>query len=143
MSELNYVPVRRRTREEIAAALSSGNPDQIHDALISAAYWDQDWRWAQQQLVNFAEHDNKKILWAVVLGLGFVAVFHGEIDEQVVQPILTRIKKARPDLADVVQETEEEIEHFVKLRREGKKISLGKRLPENWRPPSERHSKFH
>jgi hypothetical protein len=52
MSELNYVPVRRRTREEIAAALSSGNPDQIHDALISAAYWDQDWRWAQQQLVK-------------------------------------------------------------------------------------------
>jgi hypothetical protein len=143
MSELNYAPVRRRNREQIAAALSTDDPDTIHDALISAAYWDEDWRWAQQQLIKFAECTNEKVLWAVALGLGFVAVFHGELDEDIVRPILTRIKETRPALAAVVQETEEEIEHFVRLRREGKKVSLGKRLPENWRPPGQRETKFH
>ncbi len=143
MSELNYAPVRRRTREQIAAALSTNDPDTIYDALISVAYWDEDWKWAQQQLVNFAEYDNEKVLWAVALGLGYVAVFHGEIDEELVRPVLMRIRETRPALADVVQETEEEIEHMLKLRREGKKGPLGNRLPENWRPPSQRQTKIH
>ncbi|HLJ88956.1 MAG TPA: hypothetical protein VKZ53_19205 [Candidatus Angelobacter sp.] len=143
MNELNYAPVRRRTRGQITQALSTDSPEAIHDALISAAYWDEDWRWAQHLLVRFAEYDNEKVLWAVALGLGYIAVFHGEIDEEIVCPILAHIKGTRPALASVVQETEEEIEHFVKLRRKDKKISLGRRLPEDWRPPSQRQVKFH
>jgi hypothetical protein len=135
MNELNYAPIPRRTRESIQEALSTGNPNSIHDALLSAAYWDDDWRWAQQQLVNFAESDDDKILWAVALGLGYVAVFHGEIDEEKVRPILSRIRK-KPSLVDVAQESLEEIDHFVTRRRAGEDILLGQRLPEDWRPPS-------
>jgi hypothetical protein len=135
VSNAPYVPIRRRTREDLLAHLSSGNSGEVHDALLSAAYWDDDWRWAQQQLVSFADSNDDKILWAVALGLGFVAVFHGEIDEETVEPILTRIK-TRPSLADVAQGSLEEIDHFVRRRRAGEDIPLGERLPKDWQPPS-------
>ncbi len=133
-NELNYAPVRRRTREEIVSSLSSGSAQEIRDALISAAYWEEDWRWAQQQLINFSEHNDDLVLWAVVAGLGFIATFHGEISEETVLPILDRLK-AQPALAGDVDETLAEIDHFVRRRKRGEDIDLGERLPEDWRPP--------
>src|SRR5580692_6328759 len=46
----NMTDIRRRSREEIIASLSRGSPREIQDALISACYWDKDWKWALQQL---------------------------------------------------------------------------------------------
>lgn len=134
---LSYVPVRRRTRQEILASLSAAEPQEIRDALISAAYWDEDWRWAEQQLVKFAEHNDELVLWAVIAGFGFIAAFHGEIDLDVVLPILERLKD-RPALAGDVEETLAEIDHFVIRRKSGEDIHLGRRLPEDWRPSGQR-----
>jgi len=134
MNELNYAPVQRRTREEIATSLLSGGTQEIRDALISAAYWDDDWRWAQRQLMKFAEHDDDLVLWAVVAGLGFIAAFHGEIDEATALPVLDRLK-TRATLANDVEETLAEIDHFVTRRKRGEDVELATRLPEDWRPP--------
>lgn len=139
----HYAPIARLSRNEIFEALSHGDSSAIHNALLSAAYWDSDWKWAQQRLVDFANSNDEHILWAVALGLGFIAAFHGEIDEETVCPILIRLKNwpvtsERPSLAAATEETEEEIDHFVRRRRMGEKISLGRRLPEDWWPPGER-----
>ena len=136
-NELNYAPVPRRTREEIVSSLSSGSSQEIRDALISAAYWDEDWRWAEQQLVNFSVHHDDLVLWAVIAGVGFIAAFHGEITKETVLPILNRLKD-RPALSGDVEETLAEIDHFVTRRKQGEDIDLGERLPENWRPPGQR-----
>jgi hypothetical protein len=143
MMNKHYAPIARLSRNEILKALSHGDSSAIHNALLSAAYWDSDWKWAQQRLVDFADSSDEHILWAVALGFGFIAVFHGEIDEEIVWPILIRLKNwpvtwGRPSLAAAAEETEEEIDHFVRRRRMGEKISLGRRLPEDWRPPGER-----
>ena len=136
-NEFNFVPVRQRTRSQIVTSLSRGNNQQIRDALISAAYWDDDWKWAQQQLVNFAEHPDELVLWAVIAGLGFIAAFHGDIDEGTALPILNRLKD-RPALTGDVEETLAEIDHFVTRRKRGEDIDLGERLPEDWHPPGPR-----
>jgi hypothetical protein len=133
----NYAPVPHRSRDEINTSLLSGNSKEIRDALISAAYWDEDWRWVQQKLINFAEHDDDLVLWAVIAGLGFLAAFHGEIDEETVLPVLNRLKD-RPALAGDVEETLAEIDHFVVRRKRGEDIDLGERLPDDWRPPGQR-----
>jgi hypothetical protein len=136
-NELNYVPVRRLTREELCNSLSSGKAQEIRDALISAAYWDEDWRWAQEQLINFAEHDDELVLWAVIAGLGFIAAFHGEIEKETALTILNRLKE-RPALTGEVEETLAEIDHFVTRRKLGEDIDLAERLPEEWQPPIQR-----
>jgi hypothetical protein len=129
MSSLKYQPVRRRTRESILESLESDDPNEIHEALESAAYWDEDWRWAQTQLLRFSQHDSETVLWAVALGFSFLAVFHGDIDESVVLPVLAKMKEQRPSLRGVVEETEADIDHFVRKKREGADIELARRLP--------------
>jgi|ERR1019366_6211710 hypothetical protein len=133
MSGLNYSPVERRTRESILKSLESTDPNEIHNALESAAYWGEDWRWAQVQLLRFSQHGDEIVLWAVALGFSLVAVFQGEVDEDLVMPVLARLKEC-PRLKDVAEEAEEDNIHFVRKRRMGKDIELARRLPPEWRP---------
>ena len=128
MNSLRYQPVKRRTRESILKSLESGDPNEIHEALESAAYWDEDWHWAQTQLLRFSRHDNETVLWAVALGFSFLAVFHGDIHESLVLPVLAQMKEQRPNLSGVVEEAEADIDHFVRKRREGADIELARRL---------------
>lgn len=137
MSKSAYAPVRHRTKEEIQSALSCGIPCEIRDALISASYWEKDWQWAEQQLVNFSEHQDDLVLWAVATGFGFIAAFNGDIDEAISGPILTRLRAhSSTSVAQAAEEAEADIEHFVHRRRKGENIDLAERLPEEWRPPS-------
>jgi hypothetical protein len=110
---MKYEAIERRTRESILQSLDSGDPDEIHRALDSAAYWDPDWRWAQEQLLRFANAEDEKILSAVALGFTFLAVFHGEVDEELVIPVLERLK-ANPRLRGMVEDVEADIEHYVR-----------------------------
>jgi hypothetical protein len=125
--------IRRRSREEIIASLSSGSRNEIRDALISACYWDKDWKWALQQLRKFAEHGDDLVLWAVATGVGFIAAFNGEIDEPEAHSILTRLKaNTNSAVAAAAEEAEADIEHFVGHRQRGEDVELVKRLPIDW-----------
>ena len=125
--------IRLRSREEIIASLSSGSPNEIRDALISACYWDKDWKWALQQLRKFAEHCDDLVLWAVATGVGFIAAFNGEIDEHEAQSILTRLKaNANSAVAAAAEEAEADIEYFVGHRERGEDVELVERLPKDW-----------
>ena len=125
--------IQRRGREEIIASLSSGSPNEIRDALISACYWDKDWKWALQQLRIFAEHGDDLVLCAVATGVGFIAAFNGEIDEHEAQSILTRLKaNANSAVAAAAEEAEADIEHFVGHRHRGEDVELAERRPEDW-----------
>lgn len=124
--------IRRRSREEIIASLSRGSPNEIQDALISACYWDKDWKWALQQLRKFAEHGDDLVLCAVATGVGFIAAFNGEIDEHEAQSILTRLKaNANSAVAAAAEEAEADIEHFVGHRQRGEDVELVERLPKD------------
>jgi hypothetical protein len=124
--------IRRRSREEITASLSRGSPNEVRDALISACYWDKDWKWALQQLRKFAEHCDDLGLWTVATGVGFIAAFNGEIDEHEAQCILTRLKaNANSAVAAAAEEAEADIEHFVGHRQRGEDVELVERLPED------------
>lgn len=84
MAEIPYEPVLPRSREELEAAFTSHDPSQIHDALISAAYWGQDWRWAQDKCLSFADHASEMVRAGVAYALGLIAVFHAKLDMDIV-----------------------------------------------------------
>jgi hypothetical protein len=114
------------------ASLSSESANEIRDSLISACYWDKDWKWALRQLRRFAEHGDERVLWAVATGLGFIAAFNGEIDEHEARSILTRLKaNANSAVAAAVEEAEADIEHFIQRRQCGEDIELVQRRPED------------
>lgn len=128
MSEKEFLPIRRRERDQIVAALECSSAPDIAEALLSAAYWDDDWRWAQDVLLKFSAHESEDVLWAVATGLGFLAAFHGQIDLQLVEPVLKEMG------TDAAAEALADIEHFVRNRQAGQDVDLAERLPEDWRP---------
>lgn len=136
MGDLNYAPVARRSRELILHALASGKSKDISDALLSAAYWESDWKWVEEQLVRFASHSDQQVLWAVASGLGLLAAFHGEIDLKLAEPVLADLRRntAGKGVAEAADNSTDEIEHFVKRRRAGEDVDLAERLPDTWRP---------
>ncbi|MGJ5816226.1 hypothetical protein [Paludibaculum fermentans] len=138
MHNINYAPVRRKSRDEILQTLSSGTAKDMAAALLSAAYWDPDWKWAEKQLVRFAAHDDPQVLWTVASGFGLLAAFHGEVDLDIVEPILAKLRldTSAPGVADAAENSTDEIDHFVKRRRAGENVELGERMPEDWRPSS-------
>jgi hypothetical protein len=42
-------------REELLQIFSSGSSDEICDALISMAFYDDDWKWSQGQCLHFID----------------------------------------------------------------------------------------
>jgi hypothetical protein len=130
MSEMHYEPVIPRTREELEAAFGSGEPDSIHDALISAAYWDDDWQWAQDRCLSFADHGSDLVRAGVAYALAMIAVFHAKLDLDRVVPVLRRLAED-PAVRPQAETSLEDIEHFiVKLKGKHK----ARRLPPDWRP---------
>jgi hypothetical protein len=134
MSEMQYVPVLRHSRVELDAAFRSGVPSIIHDALISAAYWDEDWQWAQDQCLLFADHSSDIVRTGAAYALGLIAVFHAKLDMDRVVPVLRRLSED-PVVRPHAETSLEDIEHFiVKLKGKHK----AKRLPPDWRPPRQK-----
>jgi hypothetical protein len=130
MSNMNYAPVMPRSREDLDLAFASNDPVTIHDALISAAYWDEDWEWAQQKCLLFSGSADGVVRNAVALALSFIAVFHAKLDLAVVVPLLEAMK-THPETQSNAETALEDIEHFI-IKLKGK--HKAQRLPTDWRP---------
>lgn len=119
--ESGFLPVPTLSREEISTALC-GQPNEISTALLSAAYWDPDWKWAQDLLLRYADHSSPDVRWAVATGLGFVAAFHGQLETDKVEQALRNIG------SDAADDALLDIDHFVRRRQAGEDIDLAERL---------------
>ena len=83
---------------------------QVVPARMSAAYWEEDWKWAQEQLLRFSCHEDPQVQWTVASGLGLIAAFHGQIDLDLVEPILLKLKaSAIPSVAEAASNSIDEI----------------------------------
>jgi hypothetical protein len=114
MSEdLKYKEVKRMTREEILEALASQKPERIQTALWSAANFDQDWRWVQDQCLRYLTFPDLWVRRSAATCLGILAVFHKKLDVERVIPKLEdagRDEEVRP----FVQDSLEDIHHHIK-----------------------------
>ena len=86
--ERKYEPVESLPREEILRLLDSGDESCICAALYSATYHDSDWRWVQAQCLRLLTHPSPQVRWAAATCLGDMAVFHHQLDLEVVLPAL-------------------------------------------------------
>ena len=89
-AELKYVPVRPQDRDSLVAQLASLEPGTIAEALYSAAYHDPDWRWVQGLCLEHLASPHIPVRWAAVTCLGDLAMFHKELDLDLVLPALRK-----------------------------------------------------
>ena len=113
MSELKYEEFYPQSRQDLVKALGSNEPEQVRTALYSAAKYELDWAWTQEQCLKFLAHKELEVRWAAALALGFIAVYQRRLDLAKVLPELHAAKK--DDLiAPAVEDSLEMIRQYVK-----------------------------
>jgi hypothetical protein len=113
VTELKYEEFYPLSRQELVKALPSDDPEQIRNALYSAAKYESDWEWSQEQCLKYIVHKNREVRWAAALSLGFIAVYHRKLDLTKVLPELQAMKNDSL-IAPVVEDSLEMIQHYIR-----------------------------
>ncbi|MBX3467014.1 MAG: hypothetical protein KF878_08960 [Planctomycetes bacterium] len=80
-------------REQVARAFEAGDPDLLSGALISVAFHDPDWRWAQDRCLEALEHPSPVVRGLAATCLGHVARIHRRLDLALVRPRLEALRQ--------------------------------------------------
>lgn len=113
MSELQQP--KRISRTEAAKMLTSNNYKDICDALISITYYDQDWRWCQDECLKYLNHKNKFVSGLAAICLGHIARIHKKLDKE---KVIMELKKHldNVEISGQIQDALDDIDIFIKSK---------------------------
>ena len=99
-------------REELLQKFSSENNNEICDGLLSMAFYEDDWKWAQDQCLYFLEHSDEDVKGVAVTCLGHIARIHHSLDRELVENALSKHLKDK-NISGIVQDTLDDIQIFM------------------------------
>jgi hypothetical protein len=91
---VKYRAVVERDREELEILLRSSNQQDVQDALLSAAYYDPDWKWVQANCITLSHHPVHQVRQIAATCLGHLARMHRQLD---LEPVLQRLAELKDD----------------------------------------------
>ena len=109
---MKHVEVLKRDRAELMLLLSSPEPTDILDGLLSAAYYDSDWKWVQGQCLAHLDHREHSVRGLSATCLGHLARIHKQLDLALVLPRLLLLKDD-PEIGNSVQDALDDIAVFL------------------------------
>ena len=101
-------------RCDLERMFESGNEHAIVEALLSAAYYDPDWRWVQGLCLRFLDHSDRNVRWNAATCLGHLARIHRDLDLELVLPKLQELK-GDPLVASSVEDALDDIHFFLRV----------------------------
>lgn len=112
---MQYKEVVERNRSEVETLLRGGDGTEIADALLSAAYYDPDWKWVQGQCLTFSRHEDRNVRWVAAICFGHLARIHRQLDLELV---LKRLVEMRSDplVASAANDALDDIRFFLKFQ---------------------------
>jgi len=113
VTDLKYQEFYPQSRQDLVKALGSDDPERVRNALYSAAKYESDWAWTQEQCLKFLVHKKSEVRWAAALSLGYIAVYQRRLD---LAKVLPELYAAKSDnlIAPVVEDSLEMIRQYVK-----------------------------
>jgi hypothetical protein len=115
LAAVKYEAIMERDREEIEILLCSSDKHDIECALLSAAYYDPEWRWVQAQCLTFTRHSDQNVRWVAAICLGHLARIHRQLDLELVLQRLTEMR-ADPLVKPAVDDALDDIRFFLKFQ---------------------------
>jgi 3-oxoadipate enol-lactonase len=115
---MRYQSVEPISRSDAESIFAGENTDEIVNALLSVAYHDPDWRWVQNQCLQFLDASTFNLRRMATLCLGHVGRIHGIIDWDVVVPRLVSLLDD-PELAGTAEDALSDISIFVHTSAKG------------------------
>jgi hypothetical protein len=76
------------TRAEVEAAIDRNEPDELLYAVLAAALYAEDPKWAEDVCYQLASHPHFNVRGNALLGFAHIARIHRVLDRQRVQPLL-------------------------------------------------------
>ena len=112
---MRYKAVVERSRSEIEVLLRTGDGSGIADALLSAAYYDSDWKWVQDQCLMFSRHEDQNVRWIAATCFGHLARIDRQLDLELV---VQRLVEMKSDLlvAAAAEDALEGVRFFLKFQ---------------------------
>lgn len=87
---MKYEEIPRLTTAQVELAISRNQPDELLVAVLSAALYADDRRWAEDVCVRLASHEDPDVRGKAVLGFGHIARINGTLSEGRVKPLIER-----------------------------------------------------
>jgi hypothetical protein len=112
---VKYEAVHPQSRTALVEGLASNDSERIRSALYSASWYEQDWRWTQENCLVFLRHQDPLVRWAAALSLGYIAQFHKHLDLDRVLPAL-HDAHADPEIRPTVGDSLDMIAHNIKTQ---------------------------
>lgn len=78
------------SRDQLKEIFLSGSTDKICTALVAMAFYDDDWKWSQDQCLHFLEHAEWEIRAIAATCLGHIARIHRRLDKEHVEHTLKK-----------------------------------------------------
>ncbi|WP_159076082.1 hypothetical protein [Microvirgula aerodenitrificans] len=82
------------SKQDAEALFESAQPEIICQALVSLAFYEQDWKWVQDKCLFFIQEKNPSVRRVAATCLGHVARIHGRLEKDKV------VKKLRLHMSD-------------------------------------------
>ena len=105
----NIIPINK---QEAELAFSSTDVEKICNAMVSIAFFEQDWKWAQDKFLSFLENSNSVVSGLAATCLGHLARIHRNLEKvKVVEALRTQLKN--PDIAGRIHDALADIQQFA------------------------------
>jgi hypothetical protein len=110
----NFKDVPSMDKASLDAAFSSGDTEKICNAMVSMAYHEHDWHWAQEKCLSFLQYSDIQISGLAATCLGHIARIHRQLDKEKVLRSLREKACINPEVAGRIEDALDDIEAFVK-----------------------------
>ncbi len=76
-------------RRSVEDAVDNDDVSALPHAIVAAVLNDHDWHYLQDLCIRMSAHTNYSVLGVAILGFGHIARIHQELDQELVQPIIS------------------------------------------------------
>lgn len=115
MADLVYEPIRRMSKREIVAVIRENESEKVLMAVLSAALYSGDGKWAEKLAYKLIDHSDALVRGNAMLSLSHIARIHGTIDRSRAIDILRVARNDRDEFVRGHAENAlEDVQHFIK-----------------------------
>ncbi|MBA2368775.1 MAG: hypothetical protein H0V82_07100 [Candidatus Protochlamydia sp.] len=107
-----YEEPRQLSREELVQKFLSEKNNEICGALLSMSFYDDDWKWCQEQCLYFLEHSDPNVRGVAANCLGHIARIHQSLDRKRVEDALSEHLKDK-EISGIIEDALDDIKMFI------------------------------
>src|SRR5262249_33543427 len=113
MMRLTYHEPTPMSRSELQEAFSSDDSQRVAYAMVSAAFFESNWAWAEGQFLHFASNAAPEIRALAATCLGHLARIHHQLHLDIVLPVLQALK-ADPATSGAAEDAIADLKIFLR-----------------------------